>query len=146
MIRFFCSAQKGEEMTRTELCQARYIEAEIAMWKKRLAESDSQSYAKAQPTYVISGRSKNSISSSVEARGTNAADIDGIIEGLLAEAQIAKKKIIVFISTIEDSLIRQIVYNYCVEGKSWKETAGAIGGRNTADSVRKQFERAFPEK
>lgn len=133
-------------MTRKELYQARYIESEIAMWKRRLAESDSQSYAKAQPTYVISGRGKNDVSSAVEARGTNAADIEGIIEGLLAEAQIARKKIIVFISTIQDSLLRQIVYSYCVAGMSWKETAKAIGGGNTADSVRKRFERSFPEK
>lgn len=133
-------------MTRTELCQARYIESEIKMWKKRLAETDSQSYAKAHPTYMVIGRSKNAVSSFVETRGTASADIEAVIEGLLAEAQIAKKRIVVFISTIDDSLLRQIVYNYCVAGKSWRQTADAIGGRNTADSVRKQFERAFPEK
>ena len=72
------------------------------------------------------------------------------VKGIKVEGKVVAhgkgKKIIVFISTIQDSLLRQIVYSYCVAGMSWKETAKAIGGGNTADSVRKRFERSFPEK
>lgn len=46
-----------------------------------------------------------------------------------------------YISSIDDSLIRQIMSYRYVNGLSWAAVARCIGGRNTADSVRKLHDR-----
>ncbi|MBQ7922369.1 MAG: hypothetical protein IJ325_07320 [Clostridia bacterium] len=53
-----------------------------------------------------------------------------------------------YITSIDDSLTRQIfVYRYAY-GMNWLEVAGALGGGNTADGVKKRCQRwlaAHPE-
>jgi hypothetical protein len=46
-----------------------------------------------------------------------------------------------YISTIKDTLTRQIFFERCIKGKSWAAVAVAVGGGNTADGVRKIFDR-----
>lgn len=46
-----------------------------------------------------------------------------------------------FISTLDDSLIRQILTGRYAEGKNWTQVAFQVGGGNTPDSVRKTAER-----
>ena len=56
-----------------------------------------------------------------------------------------EKRMMQYILTIEDSLLRQIVHYRCVCLLPWNVIAMEIGGGNTADSVRMQFKR-FMEK
>lgn len=46
-----------------------------------------------------------------------------------------------FMNDIDDSLLRRIVKHRVVDRKTWNEVADAIGGNNTADSVRMIFQR-----
>ncbi|MBQ4649891.1 MAG: hypothetical protein IJB73_04240 [Firmicutes bacterium] len=114
------------------------------MWKRTLAELEEESRAKAQPTYIQGGRSQGAFNSAVENMGIKAADLEMIIEGRLAEVQLLRKKIIIFIDSVEDSLLRQIIFYRCVSCMSWPQVAKEIGGGNTADGVRMRFDRAFP--
>lgn len=46
-----------------------------------------------------------------------------------------------FISSVDDSLMRRIINLRFIEKLSWNKVADRIGGANTEDSVRKSFER-----
>lgn len=48
-----------------------------------------------------------------------------------------------FIASIDDSRMRRIINFRFLENKSWLQTAYALGGKATADSVRMEFERFF---
>ena len=133
-------------MKRNDVMQAYYIHREITMWENKLKQLRENSEAKASPTYIQGGRSENMISDPTGGSGTRYAEIEGIIDGLLAEVKIAEKNIIIYINTITDSLERQIVFYRCVEDLPWKKVAHKIGGGNTADGVRKRFDRMFPRK
>jgi hypothetical protein len=66
------------------------------------------------------------------------------LSGLELEIMETLNKVEEFISTIKDSHIRRIVTLRVVDGLTWNQVAGKIGG-NTEDSVRKAFDR-FMEK
>lgn len=131
-------------MTREEISQAYHLSREIDMWKRALERIEEESKAKATPTYVLGGKSEGLVSSPVENMALRSNEMHEIIEGLLAQVQIARKKIIVYIDTLDDSLLRQIVFHRCVSCLSWKQVATNIGGGNTPESVRMRFNRAFP--
>lgn len=133
-------------MKRNDVMQAYYIHREIVMWETKLKQLRENSEAKASPTYIQGGRSENMISDPTGGTGTKYAEIEGIIDGLLSEVKIAEKNIIIYINTLTDSLERQIVFYRCIEYMPWKKVAHKIGGGNTADSVRKRFDRMFPRK
>lgn len=48
-----------------------------------------------------------------------------------------------FIASLSDSRMRRIINFRFLENKSWLQTAYALGGKATADSVRMEFERFF---
>lgn len=48
-----------------------------------------------------------------------------------------------FIAGLSDSRMRRIINFRFLENKSWLQTAYALGGKATADSVRMEFERFF---
>lgn len=58
-------------------------------------------------------------------------------EHLISEYIEAEK----FISSVNDSLVRQILTIRYIEGLSWSRTALKIGGGNTPDSIRKMVYR-----
>lgn len=51
-----------------------------------------------------------------------------------------------FLSSIDDSIVRQIVHFRYVEGMSWNRVADRIGGYNTEGSVKMMFKRYFEGK
>lgn len=48
-----------------------------------------------------------------------------------------------FIENVNDSLIRQVLFERYIRGKSWTAVAMAVGGGNTPDGVRKTADRFF---
>ncbi len=46
-----------------------------------------------------------------------------------------------FIENVSDSLVRQVLFERYIRGKTWTAVAMAVGGGNTSDSVRKIAER-----
>ena len=132
-------------MKRDEVMQAYYIHKEIAMWEEKLAQLRENSEAKANPTYIQGGRAANMISDPTGSAGAEHTEVEALIEGLMAEARIAEKNIVIFINTLTDSLSRQIVFYRCAEFLPWRKVAQKIGGGNTEDGVRMRFDRMFPK-
>lgn len=129
-------------MDRKTLEQYGHLKREIAMWERKLKQLEEMSKAKAQPTYMLGGRS-GLVSDPTGAAGMKNAEIEEVIAGLKAEAEITRKNIIIYIATLEDSYTRQLINYRCLELLSWPEIAKRIGGNNTADSLRMQFNRLF---
>lgn len=123
-------------MTNKELQQVYYLRKEIKMWKNKLKElSDLKSV-----NYNSSGHS-NGISSPVQELAERREKIRQIITGKENEIILQEQVITEYIMTIDISLIRQIMYKRHIELKSWSIIAAEVGGKNTAESVRKMHER-----
>lgn len=131
-------------MTREELKQIYYINKEIKMWQNELDRLECKSLVKGQEITDMplgSGTSDKVADLAIEK-----ADIEAIIKGKLAEIQIQRKRIIEYIDSIDDSLLRQIMFYRNVSCMTWNQVACEIGGRNTGESVRKLYDRYFDGK
>lgn len=128
------------KLTKDELRQIYYINREITMWKHELDRLRCQSLVKSP---VISDMPRGGRSRGVADYAVEIADYEAVIEGLLARAQIQRKRILDFIGDIDDSVMKQIVFYRHISCMSWGEVAGAIGGGNTEDGVRMMYNRFF---
>jgi hypothetical protein len=126
-------------LTKEELKQIYYLNKEIKMWQKELERLQCKSLIKGQE---ITGMPfVTGTSDKVGDMATTMADIEAIIRGKLAEIQLQRKKIIEYIESIGDSMMRQIIFLRNVSCMSWPQIANELGGNNTEDSVRKMYDR-----
>lgn len=126
-------------MTKEELSQIYYLNKEIKIWQQELERLECQSLLKGQQ---LSGMpTGNGTSDKTGDLAIKKTDIQLVIEGKLKEIQLQRERIIEFISGIEDSLMRQIVYFRNVSCMSWRQVAAEIGGNNTEDGVRMAYDR-----
>ena len=68
------------------------------------------------------------------------------IEDLNAQIIEEQVKILGYIKTIDDSLMRQIIYHRCVLRMKWGQVARHIPGDNSPDGLRKMLDRFLEEK
>ena len=95
--------------------------------------------------YDSIGVSNSGISSPVQKIAEQREKIRELISMKLAEISVAEREILEYIFSINDSQIRRIMRLRHIELKSWLQVANAIGGSNTADSVRKMHDRFLQE-
>ena len=91
--------------------------------------------------YDSIGLSNSGISTPVQKIAEQREKIRELISMKLAEISVAEREILEYIFSINDSQIRRIMRLRHIELKSWLQVAIAIGGNNTADSVRKMHDR-----
>ena len=128
-------------MTTEQLDQIYYLTKEKRMWENRLRELPDITAVK----YDSIGVSNSGISSPVQQIAEQREKIREIISAKLAEISFVEREILEYICSIDDSLMRQIMTHRHIELKSWLQVANAIGGNNTADSVRKMHDRFLRE-
>ena len=130
-------------MDKKELNQIYYLEKEIDMWRKALSRIQSRSLL---PSQEITGMPFGSgISDKVGNLAASEVDIKNKIEELQKKVYEEQYRLLKYIETIEDSLMRQIMYHRHVLCMKWNEVAMTIGGGNTEDSVRKAHDRFLEE-
>ena len=130
-------------MDKKELNQIYYLEKEIDMWRKALSRIQSRSLL---PSQEITGMPFGSgISDKVGNLAASEVDITNKIEELQKKVYEEQYRLLKYIETIEDSLMRQIMYHRHVLCMKWNEVAMTIGGGNTEDSVRKAHDRFLEE-
>ena len=95
--------------------------------------------------YDSIGVSNSGISSPVQKIAEQREKIRELISMKLAEISVAEGEILEYIFSINDSQIRRIMRLRHIELKSWLQVANAIGGNNTADSVRMAHDRFLKE-
>ena len=126
-------------MTKEELKQIYYLNQEIKMWQRELERLQCKSLIKGQEITgmpFITGTSDK-----VGDLVTTMADIEAIIRGKLAEIQMQRKRIIEYIDSIDDSLLRQIMFLRNVSCMSWEQVATELN--TTVDSVKLKYSRHF---
>lgn len=121
-------------MTIRELSQLYYLNREIEMDKRRLAELE----AKMQPgAQVLTGMPRGGIPSDRTGRyAAEIADLKSIIEAKHMQCLYERNRLERYIADIGDALTRQIFTYRFVSGLTWHQVACCIGGDCTADSVR----------
>ncbi len=126
-------------MTKRELSQIYYLNREVKMWQKELQKIKQQSFIK---SYHFSNTQKGKgTTDNVGNLAAVIADIETIINGKLTEIQLERKKIIEYISSIDDSLIRQIIFYRHISCMTWEQVVAYVGGNNTTESIKKIYAR-----
>lgn len=126
-------------MEKKDLKQIYYLNKEIEMWQRELDKIEGQSILKGQQlTGMPSG---SGIADKTGDLATELANIKTIISGKLAEVQIQRGRIINYISSIEDSVTRQVLFYRHVSLMSWGDVAASMGGNNTSEGLRKRYDR-----
>lgn len=64
-----------------------------------------------------------------------------LIERCMKKSIQEYKKLILYISNIDDSMIRQIIFLRFIQGHTWVQVAAEIGGGNSPDSIRMMVKR-----
>lgn len=121
-------------MTLKELSQLYYLNREIEMDKRRLQELEVKALPGAQ---VITGMPHApGVTDKVGEYAAEIADLRGIIEAKHQQCLYERSRLERYISSIDDSLLRQIFAYRFINGLPWEQVAACIGGSNTADGVR----------
>ena len=124
-----------------EVKQIYWINKEINMYKREL---EKITYLKGQDS---DGQPKGSGSGDITAAlAMEQKKYHDLIADAEYRRQIQKNKVLAFISTIYDILIRQIIFYRDISKLPWDIVAQEIGGSTTADSVRKAHQRFFRKK
>lgn len=126
-------------MTLKELSQLYYLNREIEMDKRRLEELE----AKVQPGgQVLTGMPHApGVTDKIGDLVPEIADLRGIIEAKHKQCLYERSRLERYISSIDDSLLRQIFTYRFVNGLPWEQVAACVGGRNTAETVRQAARR-----
>jgi hypothetical protein len=126
-------------LTKEELKQIYYLNKEVKMWQKELERLQCMSLIKGQQ---ITGMPHvPGVSDKVGDLAATMADIETIIRGKLAEIQMQKKRIIEYINSIDDSLLRQIMFLRNVSCMSWNQIANELGSNENC--VKQIYSRHF---
>lgn len=125
-------------MTLKELSQLYYLNREIEMDGRRLRELERETIP-AQSTErekIDGGRADV-----VGLRAAEIADLRGIIEAKHQQCLYERSRLERYISSIDDSLLRQIFTYRFINGLPWRQVAACVGGGNTDDACRKAVRR-----
>ncbi len=131
----------GERLTKEELGQVNILNKEIEMWQRELDKIKNKSPIKCQIITDMprgGGDGDKTADAAIEI-----ATIENIISGKLADIQFQRKKIIEYICSVEDSLLRQILTYKHINGLTWEEIAFNLGYENS--TVRKKYYEWFNE-
>ena len=128
-------------MTRKDLEQVYYLNNELKMWQRRLADLQADIALSPKVMDGMPYSKTNAVSGPTEIKAIRIAELSNIIEGKISEIQVTLMDIEAFIVTIEDSLIRQIVEYRCCKLMKWQQIADRIGEGYTEEAVRQSYHR-----
>lgn len=128
-------------MTIEELKQYQHLQGEVRFWQKELEKSLQKSYVKSPQMTGMPGARR--LVDLTAQRAMETEEIISMIQTMQRRATRMLREITLFIKGIEDPLIRAVVYGRYVKGMTWNQLADTIGGKNTADSLRKLHNRYF---
>ena len=127
-------------MTKAELEQIYYLNRELKLWETELERVRCKSLVGSP----LPGNSHGSgVSDKVADRAERIIELENRIIAKRDEIQRLRDEAVAYIESISDSLTRQIIYYRCVSLMSWRRVAYEVGGYNTAESVRKIYDRFF---
>ena len=124
--------------TRKELSQLYYLKREIRNDEQRLMELEA---AATSITQNISGMPGSGRKSDKTAIGAEIADLKRIIRSKNEMCIAHYNRIMRYVASIDDSLIRQVITYRHVDMMKWRDIAQKIGGGNSEDGIRMAYKR-----
>lgn len=124
-------------MTVKELSQLYWLNREIELDQERLAELEQKASSVSSPNLSGMPGSPNRSNNKIERYVADIVDLQMIIQAKQQQCLHERNRLERYISTIPDSLTRQIFTLRFINGLPWLQVALHIGGNNTADSVKK---------
>lgn len=128
-------------MTRKDLERVYHLKRELKMWERRYNELIADISQDTPAPDGMPHSVTNKINSPTEEKAIMIADQIDAIRGKKAELRILIREIEVFICSIKDPVISQIVEYRCVQCLQWDTVAERIGSTYTPDSIRKMYSR-----
>lgn len=121
-------------MTLKELSQLYYLNREIEMDKRRLQELEVKVVS---CSANLSGMPRSpGVSDRVGRYAADIVDLKGIIEAKLQQCIYERNRLERYISSIDDSLLRQIFTYRFINGLPWEQVVACVGGGNTVAGVK----------
>ncbi len=125
-------------MTKKELSQLYWLNREIEEEKRKLAELTAAASGGVQNItglpHVGGGDKTGNLAILI-------AEQRDLIELKVKQSVIEYNRLNRYIASVEDAQMRMILSLRYVNGLSWQQVANSIGGKNTADGVRKSHDR-----
>lgn len=121
-------------MTLKELSQLYYLTREIEMYKQRLQDMESRAVDCSASLSSTPGRSGPS--DIVGFCAAEIADLRGIIEAKQQQCLYERNRLERYISSIDNSMIRQIFTCRFIDRLPWEQVSACVGGSNTGDGCR----------
>ena len=133
-------------MTRQKLKQIRHLKREIELLQEQIVHLEAEivtdkvtgsdpDHPWTERHYIIKGLPGE--------RNEKLLRLRDRLERRMNDLQDLRAEIFEWVEGIEDSLLRQVIILRHVNGLSWRQVAREIGGRNTAESIRKLHDRYF---
>lgn len=117
-------------MTKRELSQLFWLNREIALNKAKIAELEARA---ASTSAVLSDMPRSNLPGDKVGRlAAEIADERGIYLANLQKREREKKRLLRYIESVDDSLMRQILLLRHVEGLKWQEVADRVGTNENA--------------
>ena len=120
-------------MTIRELSQLHYLNSEIQQSRRRL-ERLEKLLAESRTQTAVSTPEERELAKQCAHEMT---EIRAGLEQTIQRRWQEMRRLLAYIESIDDSLIRQILTCRYVDGMTWVRVARNIGGDNTEDSVKK---------
>ena len=131
-------------MTKKELSRLYYLKKEIELQKRRIKELENAALSCSSP---ISGLPNGSeITDKVGNYAAQIADLKNLLdrncERRMCELNILER----YIQSVDDPLIRQIMYFRFSKGYRWAKIAWKVNGNNSIDALKKKLYRFLEKK
>lgn len=128
-------------MTKEELKEIYHLNREAIMWQNELNKIECKSLVRGQ---VITGMPiGGGVSDPTFEIVAERERYRKIIDGKLAEIQIVRNKIMEYINSIDDSLLRQIMFFRNISCMNWNQVANELN--STENCVKQIYSRHFRE-
>ena len=134
-------------MTRQELKQLRHLKREIELLQDQIVNLESEIVTDkvrgSDPRHPYTEKSFYITGFAHEEHSRKMKRLKERLQRRVDDLMDLRAEIIEWVEGIEDSLLRQIIILRHVNGLGWRQVAREIGGRNTAESIRKLHDRYF---
>ena len=128
-------------MKQKDLEQVYYLKKELNQWQKEYSRLQAEIALSPKQIDGMPFTKTNKTNKPTEDKALKLAETQKVIEGKMAEIQLAILEVETFITEIDDSFTRQVVYNRCVRCLSWQEIAFEFGEGYTDATIRQHYHR-----
>ncbi len=128
-------------MKQKDLEQVYYLKKELKQWQSEYSRLQADIALSPKQIDGMPFTKTNKNNKPTEDKALKLAETQKVIEGKMAEIQLAILEVETFIAEIDDSFTNQVVFNRCVRCLSWREIAYEFGEGYTEETIRQHYHR-----